>query len=334
MNVIIQDIAYAFPDNCVTNDDYKRENPDWNMAKLTPKTGVQARFIAGPEETAFTLSLKACDKLFEKYDKNTIDTVIFCTQSPDYIMPANAYLIHSHYNLPQHVIAFDITQACSGYIYGLLLSKSMIISGTSKNILLINADTYSKYINAKDRSTRVIFGDGASASIITSTTDDRGIIDFEIASSGKEYKNFYIPDGAAKTPYAKSDHSLKDDGNGNFRTEMDIHMNGLGVLSFFKTMVPRQIKQLLIKNNLDLKDINLFVFHQASQIAIDSISSILRLEKSKVFTNIQNLGNLVSASIPVALKMAIDEKKINKGDFVLLSGFGVGLSWGTCLIKY
>jgi len=334
MNAIIQDIAYAFPDNCVTNDDYQRENPEWNMEKLSPKTGVYSRYIAGSEDTAFTLSVKACDKLFEKFDKNTIDTVIFCTQSPDYIMPPNAYLIHSHYNLPQQVIAFDITQACSGYIYGLLLSKSMIISGTSKNILLINADTYSRYINAKDRSTRVLFGDGASASLITSTNEDNGIIDFEIASSGKEFKNFYIPGGAGKIPYAQSDHTLKDDGNGNFRTDNDIHMNGLGVLSFFKTVVPRQIKHLLLKNNLDLNDINLFVFHQASQIAVDSIAAILKVDQGKVYKNIQTVGNLVSASIPVALKMALDEKKIRKGDYILLSGFGVGLSWGTCLIKY
>ena len=213
-------------------------------------------------------------------------------------MPPNAYLIHGHYGLGQNIIAFDINQACSGFIYGLLLSKSMIISGSSKNILLINADTYSKYINSKDRSTRVLFGDGASASIITSTTDESGIIDIEIASAGKEYKNFFIPGGACKIPYSfissqRSALRVEDDGNGNL-TEMDIHMNGFDVLSFFKRMVPKQIRQILLKNNLEIKDIDLFVLHQASQIAIDSISTSLNLEKNKVYTNIKSVGNLVS----------------------------------------
>jgi 3-oxoacyl-[acyl-carrier-protein] synthase III len=334
MHAEIKDIEYAFPANTVNNRDLKNENPDWIMERIVPKTGVYSRYIASEQETAFSISLKACDKLFEKYDKHLIDTIIYCTQSPDYIMPPNAYLLHGHYALAQNVIAFDITQACSGFIYGLLLANSMIKAGTSKNVLLVNADTYSKYINKRDRSTRMLFGDGAAATIIGEASDGGGLIDFAIASAGKEYEGFYIPGGGNKLPHSNCNLNGSFDGNGNFTNDTNIHMNGMGVLSYFKKVVPKQVKQLLEKNDVVVDDIDMFIFHQASKIILDLLSRSLKLRNEQIYNSIHSVGNLVSASIPAGLKMAIEEKKVKKGDSIVLSGFGVGFSWGTCLIKY
>lgn len=333
MGTVIKDIEYYLPETILSNNDLMKENPSWDMEKVALKTGVQKRHIARDSETACDLAIQACARLFSKYDKDIVDAIIFCTQSPDYIMPSNAYLIHRHFGFKEKVIAFDITQACSGYVYGLVIANSLIVSGTAENILLVNADTYSKYINKKDRSTRSLFGDGASATFITSASSDTGIIDFDISSSGKGFENFYIPAGGCKLPYSKASLAEKTDDNGNVYTDLDIHMDGMGVLNFFRNKVTQQVRALLSKNKLSIDDIDLFVFHQASKVALDSLSAALKIPPDKMYVRLTNVGNLVSASIPVALKMAMDEGKLRTESKVLISGFGVGLSWASMLIR-
>jgi 3-oxoacyl-[acyl-carrier-protein] synthase-3 len=319
MGVIIEHIEYYLPSKLVSNEDILLEHPDWDMAKVAEKTGVFKRHIAGKEETACDLAIAACSQLFEKIDKEKIDAIIFCTQSPDYIMPPNAYLIHRHFAFRENIIAFDINQACSGYVYGLLLSRSLIISGAANRVLLITADTYSKYLHPDDRSVQTLFGDGAAASLITKG-QKQGIVDILVASSGYDYKSFYIPSGGNRMPENELDKCIQ--------------MNGPAVLSFFRSRVPVQIRELLNKNNLSIDNIDLFVFHQASKIGLDAITNALKIVRNKVYSNIESTGNLVSASIPVALKMALDDGRIKKGNKIVLSGFGVGLSWASALIEF
>lgn len=333
MNLVIKAIEYYLPEKVVTNDDLQNENPGWNLDKVAEKSGVHQRHIAGKDETAFDLTVKACDKLFQKHDKNDIDGIIYCTQSPDYIMPSNSFLLHDHLKLGNNVFAYDFNHACTGYIYGLAMANAFIKSGMAKNILLINADTYSKYISMKDRSTRVLFGDGASATILQGSDDKRGIIDIDLGSFGAGHDKFWIPAGGLRLPKSESTSVEEQDEKGNTRTKNDIVMDGFGVWSFINTVAPRQIEEVLNKNNLSKTDIDQFIFHQASKMTLDSIMRILKLEKDKVYFNIRNIGNTVSASIPIALKDAIDEKKIGPGSILILSGFGVGLSYGTVLME-
>lgn len=334
MSIKIEEIEYSFPRNLVTNEDLSLSNPDWDMYKVSEKTGVLQRFFADENETALDIAIEACEKIFRKIDKNEIDALIFCTQTPDHIIPPNSYLLHSHFNLSPSLIAFDINQACSGYIYSLLMANSLISSGAAKKVLLVNADTYSKYINLKDRSTRTVFGDGAAVSYITKSEKASKFPLFKVNSAGKEYKNFYIHGGGCRNPISKSSINLKNDGNGNFTNELNIRMNGLGVLSYFKSAVPKQLSSLLFENNMTIDDLDLLFFHQASKIALQSISLKLKANPEKIYSNISQVGNLVSASIPVAIKMAEEEKKLNRGNIILLSGFGVGLSWGSCILEY
>lgn len=335
MNIKIKNIEYYLPKKLVTNNDLHRLNPEWDMIKLAEKSGVLQRYIAENNETAFDLACMACDKLFrdDPILKESIDGVIFCTQCPDYIMPSNAFLIHKYLNLKQSIFAFDFNLACSGFIYGLSIARGLIATSLANNILLINADTYSKYINLKDRSARILFGDGASVCLISKEESD-GLIDVMLASSGKDYEYFYIPAGGFRFPKSEKTSTEEVDASGNTHTAENIHMNGFGVWKFIASTVPKQINEILARNNYSVNDIDLYVFHQASKITIDSLIKALKLNAEKVFSNISNVGNLVSASIPVALKDAEDRGKLKRGNLILLSGFGVGLSWGTVIMKY
>lgn len=336
MQVKIADIEFHLPEKIVTNIDLHEENPDWDMKNVEVKSGVVQRHIAADNETAFDLAAKAADKLFAsgKHDKDEIDAVIFCTQTPDYVLPSNAFLLHNYLNLKQEVLAFDYNLACSGYVYGLTIARSLILSGTVHNVLLATGDTYSRFINKKDRSARVLFGDGAAVSLLTASSNDEGIMDVMLATSGKHHKTFYVPAGGCRCPQSDETRIETIDASNNVRSQNDIYMDGMGVWSFIQSTVPKQIRALLVRNSLDIDDIDHYVFHQASKLTLDSLVKALRLNPAKVYVDLANTGNLVSASIPVALKKAFMEGRISPGSTVLISGFGVGLSWGSMLIKF
>ena len=249
-------------------------------------------------------------------------------------MPPNSSILHGVLDLSEEVFAYDFNLACSGFVYGLSMAHGLIHGGIAKNILLINADTYSKYINKKDRSTRVLFGDAASVSYIKESKNKKGVIGFRSSTSGINYKKFIIPAGGSRMPKSKETNLVKTDKSGNERSSENIHMDGMGIFAFVNSKVPKQINLLLKEYDFRTDDIDLFIFHQASKLAIDSLTRILKIDKNKVFTNIETVGNTVSASIPIALKDAISTGKIKDGDRVLCSGFGVGLSWSTCIIQY
>ena len=335
MGTIISSIEYYLPEKIVTNQDLENENPSWKMDDVESKSGVRERHIAEEDETAFDLSKVACDKLFAKsIDKNEIDCLIYCTQSPDFIMPPNSYLLHKYLGLSDKIMAYDFNMACSGYVYGLSMAHSFLLSGLAKKVLLVNADTYSKYINKGDRSARTLFGDGASASIIEINEQSKGFLTFDFVSSGKDYEKFYIPAGGCRLPRSTETQKEISNQSGNSRSSNNIHMDGMGVWSFINSLVPKQIKSFLKSNNLEISDIDLFVFHQASKMTLDSIIKMLKLDKDKVFINLNGLGNTVSASIPIALKDAMDQGKISKGDKILLAGFGVGMSYAATIIEF
>lgn len=333
--ITIERIEYYLPPCVLTNDALQRARPDWDVAKLADKAGVFTRHIAGDSETAFDLAAAACDKLLTADPdlREVIDGILFCTQSPDYVMPSNAFLLHRHLNLRESVLAFDFTLACSGFVYGLAIAQGFIATALAKTILLVTADTYSKYIHTRDRSARILFGDGAAACLITKSRSV-GMIDIALATSGKDYDCFYIPAGGCRTPRSAATAVAEVDASGNTRTAETIHMNGFGVWKFIAATVPKQIAELLAKNGYAAADVDLYVFHQASKLTVDSLVKALKLDGGKVFNNIDRVGNLVSASIPVALKDAESAGCLKRGDLVVLSGFGVGLSWGTAILRY
>jgi 3-oxoacyl-[acyl-carrier-protein] synthase-3 len=335
MGVFIKHIEYYLPKKVISNLDLAKDNPEWDIEKIEKKTGVKNRHVVEPDQTALDIAIKAIEKLFVSgvVSKDQIDAVIFCTQSQDYVMPANSFLIHKYFDFNQNVWTFDYNLACSGYIFGLAITRGIIETGLAKNVLLINSETYSKYLNPKDRSTNILFGDGAAASVISSENSS-GIIDIILSSNGEKFDTFYIPAGGMKIPKSSDTKKTDIDHSGNVKSLENIHMNGFAVWQFISKNVSEQITTLLERNDLSTDDIDLFVFHQASKLTLDSLVKILKLNEDKVFVNLQDVGNTVSASIPIALKDAEQRGRLKKGNLILLSGFGVGLSWGSIIMRY
>tara|TARA_B110001450_G_scaffold204846_1_gene194583 strand:+ start:437 stop:1447 length:1011 start_codon:yes stop_codon:yes gene_type:complete len=336
MNTYIKNISTYLPDTIITNADLRLKNPSWDFLNIENKTGVLERRVVETNQTALDLAIRACDALFlnEPEDLSNIDAIFFCTQSPDYIMPSNSHLLHKHLKLDDDVMAFDYNLACSGFVYGLGIAHAFIKANMAKNILLVTSETYSKFINPKDRSAITLFGDGCAATLISATQEDKGIIDLELSTHGKGHGKFCIPAGGMRTPLTEKTKVEITDSSGNIRSQENIHMDGFGVWSFINSVIPKQILNVLSRNEIELKDIDQFIFHQASKMTIDSLVKSLKLDVEKVFLNMGNKGNTVSATIPIALREAEDQRRIKRGDKILLCGFGVGFSYGTLLMDY
>lgn len=335
MKALIEDIACAFPATRVSNRDLRVDHPDWDFNRLEERTGVFERHIASPGETALDFAVQAWGQIMAegRFSADEIDAVIFCTQTPDFIITPNACLLHGCLGLRPEVLAFDTNLACSGYIYGLQIAQSLIQSGAARLVLLATGDTYSRLIHPGDRSTRCLFGDGGAVSIIGPSQDDRGILDISCGTAGKEYKRFLISAGGMRHPRSEETAAEVRDQSGNIRTAEHITMDGLGVLSFFNATIPREVEKIMRRNGLTASDIDLFIFHQASQVVLDSLRRLLKLPEEKVVYDLSDVGNLVSAAIPVALSRAMAVGRARPGQLLLLCGFGAGLSWGTALVR-
>jgi 3-oxoacyl-[acyl-carrier-protein] synthase III len=332
----IAHVSFALPERVVANDDLARENPQWDMSAVLERAGVASRHVAAADETAFDLSAAACRNLIVEtgFELGSVDAIVYCTQSPDYVMPGNAHLLHRELGLADDVLAFDYNLACSGYVYGLAFASSFVQSGLASQILLVTADTYSKYINPRDRSARVLFGDGAAVTHVTADPAGGKIVASDLRTHGSDYDKFYVPAGGMREPRSDATSTEETDRHGNVRSPENIHMDGLGVWAFINSAVPKHIDAFLARESLTLADIDVFIPHQASKLTLDSLGKALELPPDKMYIDMDEVGNLVSASIPVALRGAIDRGIVAAGSRVLLSGFGVGLSYGSVLLEY
>jgi len=327
INAKINHIEYYLPEKIVTNKDLAKENPDWNFDLIEPKTGVLSRHITTQSEHASDLAVRAAEKLLEKnnIDRKSIDTLLFCTQSPDYLLPTTACVMQERLKLLTNTAALDFNLGCSGYIYGLALVGGMMRAGISKRTLLLCADTYSKYISPRDRTCRTVFGDGGTATLIDLSKSDEALGPFVLGTDGK---------GRDKIIVRQKNNPAGVDFDADIDLNQHLYVDGAAVFMFTMAKVPECVAELLAKAGKKIDDIDLFIFHQASKVVIDKIISKLSLNESKVFRGYEKIGNTVSASIPIALKQAEEESRLKKGDLIMLVGFGVGFSWGACLVQW
>lgn len=334
MSIGIDAIGYALPSRVVSNQDLRASYPDWDWPHLEKRTGVLSRHIAGPDETAVDFAEQACRALMAegRLDLETIDALIFCTETPDHTIPPNATVLHGRLEMRPSVWAFDINLGCSGFVYGLALARSLILSRSVRRVLFATGDTYSRLINEGDRSARSLFGDGSAVTVLSSRPKG-GVLDVEMATSGRHGNRFIVRAGGTRMPRSAETAIASRDRSGNLRAPDNIEMDGLGVLTFFNNAVPSQVRLVLERNGLHVSDVDLFVFHQASDVALKGIQRSLSIPDEKMFIAIHDIGNLVSASIPVALRLAIEQGRVGEGSLVFLCGFGVGLSWGSILLK-
>lgn len=321
MKIKLQRTEYYLPSLKENGDDLKKDNPDWRIEDIEKKTGILIRHITEQNQTAADLGLLAAEKLFSfGVSRNEIDFLILVTQSPDYVLPATACILQDRLGIKKNCAAFDINLGCSGFIYGLAVGGSLIETGIAKQGLLICSDTYTKYIDKSDRTCRPVFSDGASATLLISHSRNT-LGPFEMGTDGSGYHHLIVPLSGAR---------LKQDNN----QKRKLFMDGAEVFMFTLETVPKCVNALLHKAGKKINDIDLFFFHQASKLVMDNIIRRLSLPVEKVFMNFQEIGNTVSASIPIALKDAAMQKRLKKGDLIMLVGFGVGLSWGACLVEW
>ena len=325
MKAFVRSIACHLPERTLTNEQLVADFPDWDVEKIAEKTGIHSRRLASEGECASDLAAAAALRLFESgaCQPKDIDFVLFCTQSPDYFLPTTACLLQDRLGVPRHAGALDFNLGCSGFVYGLSLAKGLIETDQAHSVLLLTADTYTKYLSPEDRSVRTLFGDaGGAALIVGEDHAETGIGPFVFGTDGQGGENLIVRQGGARCPAAEEEQ------------DRFLFMNGSEIFNFALVTVPQSVNELLQKSGLDLDAIDLFVFHQANRFMLDHLRRRIRIPKEKFWTCLADCGNTVSVSIPLALCDALERGALCPGATVLLVGFGVGYSWTAGLIRW
>lgn len=333
MKAYIKCISYYLPEKTITNEELVKDFPEWSVEKVSAKVGVESRHLAAINETAGDLAEKAAKKLFTEYniDPHDIDFIMLCTQSPDYFLPSTACILQNKLGIPTNSGAFDYNLGCSGCIYGLALAKGLLLSGIAKNVLLLTAETYNKYLHPEDKSNRSIFGDGAAACLI-SYEGLAEIGDFILGTDGNGAENLILRTGASRSKANTGYYEIDDEGHNRY--DDYLYMNGGAIFNFTLDIVPKMMAQILTRNEINKEDIDLFVFHQANKFMLNTIRKICTIPKEKFYINLQMSGNTVSSTVFIALKECLNNKEIHDGSKVMVAGFGVGLSWAGTILKF
>ncbi len=329
----IKAISYYLPQKILTNADLVAEFPEWSAEKVAQKVGVRSRHIAQKDETAGDMAEKAARKLFVEYGiaPTEIDFILLCTQSPDYFLPSTACLLQHKLGIPQTAGALDFNLGCSGAVYGLALAKGLIEAGIAGDVLLLTAETYSKYLHPQDKSNRSIFGDGAAACLVSSQGFAE-IGNFALGTDGSGAQNLILATGAARQP--QPSHRVTTDEEGHLRRDDFLYMNGGAVFNFTLDVVPPLINDILRRNNMKSDDVDLYLFHQANKFMLNTLRKVCSIPKDKFYVDLENVGNTVSSTIFIGLKDCMDKGRIVPGAKVMVAGFGVGLSWAGTVFTF
>lgn len=327
MNSILSNISFKFPLNNLSNEVLSKEF-GVDEAKILRSTGIKNRYIAADNELASDLAYEAAESFFKNsgIKKQDIDFLIFCSECYDFIAPNSSCILQSKLGLRNNIGVIDLPYGCSGYVYGLSIAKSLIISKVALNVLFITADTSTKTLPKNNLELRSIFSDAASVTYITSENVNT-IGNFVFGTDGSGWENIYISRSGFKDPINSDFINNERLSNGK------MIMKGTEIFNFGLRVVPQLVKDTLLKNNLEFKDIDLFIFHQPTKFLLETLKRKMGIPDDKFFINIENHGNTVSCTIPLALKDAEKNGKIIPGMTILLAGFGIGYSWAGTIIK-
>jgi 3-oxoacyl-[acyl-carrier-protein] synthase-3 len=320
LNYYIHSVEYYLPEKIITNK-YLTEECGIDGDFLANKVGISERHIAGEGEPTSMLAASAAQKLFDATGaaKEETGLILLCTQHPDYRLPTTACIVQDKLKLPTTCMAFDVNLGCSGFVYSLSIAGNFIRTGMVKQALIIMADEYSSSINYRDKNTASLFGDAGAAALLKPCEEGAGVIDCDFGTDGSGSMNLCVKNsGVARDP--------SDPGN--------LYMNGREIFRFSVTTVPASVRKVLERNGLSVGDIRYFVFHQANQYMLGELKGLLGISDEQMYIDMQETGNTVSASIPVAYRRLLAKTSLREGDWIVFCGFGVGLSWGTVLYKY
>lgn len=319
--------GYHVPNKTITNQDLEQivdTSDDW----IRTRTGIEERHVAAdPNETTATLAIAAARKALEVADvhPSKIDLIICSTSSPEYLWPATASIVQDALGA-SNAGAFDLSAACSGFVYALSMARGHILAGDAEYVLVIGAETMSRLVDWTDRGTCVLFGDGAGAVLIAASDVPGGIMAVELGSDGSGASSLLVPAGGSAFP-----PSLETVSSGSHYIKMD----GRAVFRFATRVMAQATRKVLERSGLTTDDVDLVVPHQANiRIIQNSVLNQLKIPAEKVLVNLQRYGNTSTASIPIALCEAIADGKVKPGDNLVFVGFGAGLSWGACAITW
>lgn len=307
------------------------------LARLKKTIGLDRRRVVDPDTTSLDLCEAATRRLLKETGAviESIDALIFVTQTPDHPQPCNAALLHGRLELQASVAALDVNLGCSGYVYGLWLAHMMIESGGCQRVLLLAGDTISRVVNPRDRATAPLFGDGGSATLVEK--DEQAPRSFFcLNTDGRGAKHLIVPAGGQRCPTSPATVEEFEDEGGNIRSGENLFMDGAEIFNFSITEEPKAVKDLVDYAGVSLESVDYFVFHQANRYILSNIAKRLKLDVDKVpMRTVECFGNQSSASIPSAICGELSEPlSVAKSRKILLSGFGVGLSWASCLVEF
>jgi len=318
-------IAIHLPEIVEDNDFLAEQFPQWNMGAIYEKTGIRSRHVATARQTASDLGVVAAEKLFTEHgvDRRSIDFLLFCTQTPDYPLPTTACLVQDRLGLPTSIGALDFNLGCSGFVYGLSLADGLIRNGSARRVLLITAETYSKYIHPTDRSLRTIFGDGAAATLIEAAGEP-SLGSFAFGTDGSGAHTLMVPQGGARLP----DDALQP--RKRKRWASSLYMDGPELIKFGMNVIPPLADRLLEDAGWSRDDVDLYLIHQATLLMLDHLRRSLRVDDGRAPEALEECGNTVSSTIPLLIGDLRRSGRLRPGKRSLLLGFGVGLSWAGC----
>lgn len=331
----IADIAGHVPSRILGNEELAALYPAWPADKILDKTGIRTRHIAAEGETAGDLALAAARQLFAqgKVRAEDVDFIILCTQAPDYVLPTTACILQHRLGISTRAGALDVNLGCSGFVYGLSLAKGLIETGAAKCVLLLTADTYSKYIHPLDKSVRTLFGDGAAATaVVRADGPVPAIGPFVFGTDGSGAQHLIVPAGGFRRPRDAQSAVEERDASDNVRSAEHLYMNGAEVMTFTLREVPRTAKALLAKAALAADSIDYFVLHQANRFMLEALRKKLNVPAERVPICMEDVGNTVSSTIPLALVAMRRDGLLESPKRLMLIGFGVGLSWAACIL--
>lgn len=334
MDVKLIDTAFWLPEHRVSSDAIATQTGS-DAEFIKSKVGILNRHFLQKDEGAVDMAVEASRALLAKHPELSVDSiglVIFVTQNPDVGLPHMAGFVQAALEIPK-CASFDIGLGCSGFVYALSVAKGMMLSEGITNALIVTSDPYSKVIKPDDRDTLTVFGDGAAAAwLSTDSAHEGGVIGFaDFGTDGTGGEHLIIKDGIEGLA---SSNIWADPNEKEFEDRPRLYMNGRAVFTFMMTRVPKSLDNALEKNDLQKDDIDMWVFHQASNHMLSSLTKRYRLDKEKVPILMKDIGNTVSSSIPIALAQLGAGDNALSGKTIVLSGFGVGLSWASLVIRY
>jgi 3-oxoacyl-[acyl-carrier-protein] synthase III len=319
-------IAVHLPARVETNVELRATYPRWDLDLIAEKTGIQQRHIAAPNETASDLAVAAAEKLFAEndIDRSTIDFILLCTQTPDYPLPTTSCLIQDRLGLPTRCGALDFNLGCSGYVYGLALADGLIQSRAAKRILLLTAETYTKYIDPDDRSLRTIFGDAGAATLVQAS-ESVSLRGFQFGSDGSGGDMLLVSDGGARCPEDAVQPRHRK------RWNSRLYMDGPSLINFTVEAIPRLVSEILENHGLSDADVGQYLMHQATWKMLDQLRERMGVCEERLPIDLADIGNTVSCTLPILIDRLRRKGQLVQDKTNVLVGFGVGLSWAGCL---